>query len=266
MRFSLLVQYDGSTFHGWQLQDGVPTVQGDIEEALRTLTGVRRPLTGSGRTDRGVHALGQVAAVDLPPSWTAPELLRALNALLPPSVWIQEVHRVRGDFHPRFSARARSYEYRLGTARLAGSPFFRNWCWDSSRHPPDRGLLDRCAAMIPGERSFYNFAKAGQPERGERCRVLSAAWEEWEGPGIRFRIRADRYLHHMVRYLVGTMVEVGRGDRDLGEFSELLENRETTLVTSPPAPAQGLFLSLVEYPPGFREGEESPPNEVGRMP
>lgn len=264
MRFALLVQYDGSTFHGWQLQDGVQTVQGEIEATLRSLTGARRPVTGSGRTDRGVHALGQVAVVDLPPRWKSSDLLRALNALLPPSIWIEEVRRVRRDFHPRFAATARSYEYRLGMEREAGSPFFRRWCWDSSREPPDRSLLDRCASLIPGERSFRNFAKAGQPERGERCRVMDAVWKEWDGPGIRFRIRADRYLHHMVRYLVGTMVEVGRGTRPLAEFRELLERPETSLVTSPPAPAQGLFLSLVEYPPEVREDEEQPPEVAGR--
>jgi tRNA pseudouridine38-40 synthase len=264
VRFSLLVQYDGSTFHGWQLQDGVQTVQGEIEEALRSLTGERRPVTGSGRTDRGVHALGQVAAVDLPPRWTPPDLLRALNALLPSSIWIEEVRRVRRDFHPRFTAIARSYEYRLGMKREAGSPFFRRWCWDSSREPPDRTLLDLSAALIPGDRSFRNFAKSGQPERGEQCRVMDARWEEWDGPGIRFRIRADRYLHHMVRYLVGTMVEVGRGARSIAEFRELLETPETSLVTSPPAPAQGLFLSLVEYPPEFLEDEVRPPEVVER--
>jgi tRNA pseudouridine38-40 synthase len=258
VRYSLLVQYDGASFHGWQLQDGVPTVQGEIEDVLHTLTGERRSVVGSGRTDTGVHALGQVAAVDLPSRWTAPELLRALNALLPRAIWIEEVRRVRRDFHPRYAATARSYEYRLGMLQEASSPFHRHWCWDTFPDSPDRELLDRCAAMIPGERSFGNFAKTGQPQRGERCKVFDAGWEEWSGPGILFRIRADRYLHHMVRYLVGTMVEVGRGARGIEEMRELLDDPESSLVTSPPAPAKGLFLSHVEYPPQFWEEEAAP--------
>jgi tRNA pseudouridine38-40 synthase len=249
VRYSLLVQYDGAPFHGWQLQDGVSTVQGEIEKALLTLTGERRPVTGSGRTDRGVHALGQMAAVTLPSQWTASELLRALNAILPRAIWVEEARRVRCDFHPRYSATARSYVYQLGLLPMASSPFYGRWCWDTSREPPVRELLDRCAEMIPGDRSFVKFAKTGQPQRGERCHVFEAGWENWNGPGIAFRIRADRYLHHMVRYLVGSMVEVGRGGRGIEEMRELLENPGTSLVTSRPAPAHGLFLSHVEYSP-----------------
>jgi tRNA pseudouridine38-40 synthase len=261
-RFALLLQYDGGPFHGWQLQKEEPTVQGALEAVLTRITGERRVVVGSGRTDRGVHASGQVASVDLPPPWDAPRLRRALNALLPREIWVEEVRRVAPDFHPRYDAVRRSYLYRVGIHPRARSPFLRGSCWPLDGNPPDPELLEEGARRIPGERSFRSFAKAGQPERGERCRVDSAGWSPWPGPapghaaepggpplGTCFQITADRYLHHMVRYLVGTLVAVARGERPMEELEELLEDPGTGLVTSPPAPPEGLFLSRVEYPP-----------------
>jgi tRNA pseudouridine38-40 synthase len=180
--------------------------------------------------------------------WAAAELRSAINANLPPEIWVAEARRARPDFHPRYHATARSYEYRLGTTRDAASPFFRRWCWNASTDPPNRELLVEAAARILGNRSFRAFAKAGQPRRGDRCRVTAARWTGWEGPGLRFLVTADRFLHHMVRYLVGTMVDVARGRRPLTDLEELLDGPEGPLVTSPPAPPEGLFLSGVEYP------------------
>lgn len=232
------------------MQREARTVQGELEEVLRRVTGARRAVVGSGRTDRGVHAQGQIASVDLPAKWTAAEVRRALNALLPPEIWIAEVRRVPERFHPRFDARRRTYRYRLGTEREAASPFHRPWCWDiSTRWKVDPSLLERVAAAVPGERSFRKFAKSGQPERGDRCTVMEAGWRAWAGPGYVFDITADRFLHHMVRYLVGTMVEVAAGRRPADEMIELLENPETDLLTSPPAPPEGLVLYRVEYDP-----------------
>lgn len=282
-RFALVLHYDGGPFHGWQLQREEPTVQGALEGVLERLTGARRPVVGSGRTDRGVHAAGQVATVQLPPRWEATELRRALNALLPRSIWVEEVRRVPEAFHPRYHALRRSYVYQVGLRKKVRSPFLRGACWPLDGESLDPDLLVQAAALIPGDRSFRNFAKAGQPKRGERCRVDTAGWRPWnssamgelngewtpeaggvdpdeaedglqveapgEALGIRFTITANRYLHHMVRYLVGTMIEVARGGRPLDEMAELLTNPETSLVTSPPAPPEGLFLARVEYPP-----------------
>lgn len=250
-RFCLLIQYDGTPYRGWQRQAerAGPTVQGEIESVIERLTGARRPVVGSGRTDAGVHAEGQVASVDVPPRWGAVELRRAMNALLPREIRIPEVRRVPGDFHPRFHAILRRYDYLLGTAPASGSPFRSRWCWALMEDDVSDALLADAAVLIPGERSFRSFARSGQPERGEVCRVEEAAWTPWEELGFRFRITADRYLHHMVRYLVGTMVAVARGLRPLDEMAELLQNPDTPLATSPPAPPEGLFLSRVEYPP-----------------
>jgi tRNA pseudouridine38-40 synthase len=260
-RFRLTVHYDGSAFHGWQAQKEHRTVQGEIEAVLTRITGARRPVIGSGRTDRGVHATGQVASVDLPSKWEPRSLQRALNALLPREIWIEEVRKAAPDFHPRYDARRRTYLYRVGLGRMSGSPFHRAWCWNlSEANPsPDPSLLTWGASMVVGERSFVNFAKAGQPERGTRCRVFSAEWRPWTDLGYSFQITADRYLHHMVRYLVGTMITVARGHRDAEEFKELLENPETELSTSPPAPPEGLFLHAVEYDPESRVPDTSAP-------
>jgi tRNA pseudouridine38-40 synthase len=279
LRFVLELHYDGAPFHGWQLQPHAPTVQGALEAALtRISAGARIPVTGSGRTDRGVHATGQVAAVQLPASWTAPELRKALNALLPSSVWVSRAAVAPPGFHPRFDARRRSYEYRVGVARHCHSPFLRQICWPVTRLPPDPHLLAEAAALLPGDRSWKSFARAGQEERGDRCHVLSADWSPWTGfegepLGWRFRIVANRYLHHMVRYLVGTQVAVARGQRPMAELARLLEDPECGLVTSPPAPPEGLFLAQVAYDkdPFAEAGADAPepaegPRRAGRPP
>lgn len=244
-RFRLLVHYDGSGFHGWQVQPDVSTVQGEIEAVLERISGRRRPVHGSGRTDTGVHAIGQVAAVDMPESWSTDELRRALNGLLPDGIWMQEVEECAADFHPRFDALERTYHYRLGLDARAASPFHRPFCWPL-RTPPDLDLMRDTARVLLGEHSFLAFAKAGQPERGDRCTVHDIRWARWE-MGSEFRITADRYLHHMVRYLVGTLVEIGLGARPAVDLARLLEDPEGELVTSPPAPPEGLFLARVRY-------------------
>lgn len=246
IRFRLTVHYDGSGFHGWQIQPDQRTVQGELEAALGRLANRPTPVMGSGRTDTGVHATGQVAAADLPAGrWTAGRLQTSLNAVLPPDVWIASTVRTRPDFHPRFDARRRSYRYEVGLRPEAASPFHRRWCWPLT-DPVERELLDEAAARLPGSHDFVRFAKAGQPERGTRCTVLAATWAETE-LGLRFSVTADRYLHHMVRYLVGTMIDVGRGRRSASDFARLLGS-DPDLVTSPPAPASGLYLHRVEYP------------------
>jgi len=241
----LTVQYDGAGFHGWQLQPDHRTVQGTLEEALSRLADRPRTVVGSGRTDAGVHALGQVASVDMSARWTPEELHRSLNALLPDDVWVEAVRRVHADFHPRYDAVARTYVYDVGVGASAASPFHRRWCWPLCE-PLDAEALAAGPGALSGRHSFAAFAKSGQPERGEHCTVAAADWTEWR-LGWRFTITADRYLHHMVRYLVGTMVDAARGRRPPTDLAELLRG-QPDLTTSPPAPAQGLFLSKVEYP------------------
>jgi len=249
-RFRLTVHYDGSAFHGWQVQPAHRTVQGELEAALSRIADRPRTVIGSGRTDSGVHATGQVASVDMPRPWTAERLLGSLNALLSGDVWVANAQPVSSGFHPRYDALRRTYRYEIGLRPECRSPFHRRWCWPldevHEREPLERERLELAASTILGEHSFRAFAKAGQPERGYRCRVDAVDWGE-TALGLRMTITADRYLHHMVRYLVGTMVDIARGRRPAEDMARLL-GADTDAVTSPPAPSEGLFLHRVEYP------------------
>lgn len=245
---ALTLHYDGGAFFGWQSQSEERTVQGELETAVERLTEAHRTVMGSGRTDRGVHATGQVATVSVPIRWTPAAFCKAINAILSDDIWIKDVQAVPAAFHPRYDAVARTYVYRIGLKEEARSPFLRRWCW-CIQQPLDRGLLEEAAARIVGDHSFVAFAKAGQPERGTRCTVSSTIWEPWEELGLTFTITANRYLRHMVRYLVGTMVEIARGGRPLDDLSRLIDQGHTRgRGTSAPAPARGLFLASVEYP------------------
>jgi tRNA pseudouridine38-40 synthase len=257
-RIRLTLHYDGLGFHGWQVQPGVRTVQGELDAALSRLAD--RPLTtiAAGRTDTGVHATGQVVSLEIAESWTPDALRKSLNAILPADIWIAHAAAVESSFHARYSAIARGYIYRVGTGPSAGSPFRRRWCWPVPG-PVERDILDRGASRIPGERSFQSYAKTGQPERGYTCRVHHARWRSWGGDGVEFTIVADRFLHHMVRYLVGTMVDAARGRRPVEDVAALLDQAGPgALETSPPAPAAGLFLARVYY--SAEELETGPPD------
>lgn len=262
VRILLVLHYDGGGFHGWQMQPNVRTVQGEIETVVERITGARRPVLGSGRTDTGVHATGQVATVSFPSRWTAARARKALNALLPREIWIEEAREVPMAFHPRYDAVARTYRYQVGVAAGSASPFHRPFCW-ALGEAVDPRCLDEAAALLPGTRSFRRFAKAGQPQRGEICTVQEARWTPWADLGYAFTIRANRYLHHMVRYLVGTMVDVALGRRDMNEMVTLLEDPDTELTTSPPAPPEGLYLEHVRYrSPGAPRPESPTPNPL----
>jgi tRNA pseudouridine38-40 synthase len=244
-RIRLTLQYDGGGFAGWQVQPGERTVQGELEAALSRLTARPASVLAAGRTDRGVHATGQVAGTLVPGKWTPGSLQKALNAVLPGDIWVAAAAEVPLSFHARHDARARGYTYRIGIAEATASPFRRAWCWPL-RRPLRTDLLAAGAALLPGTHSFAAFAKAGQPERGERCTVLRSEWGPWQDLGLEYRVTANRFLHHMVRYLVGTMVDVARERRPLEDLSGLLAGFPG-LETSEPAPPQGLYLSRVYY-------------------
>ena len=198
--------------------------------------------------------------VDAPRRWTAEELRRAMNALLPEDIWVAEASVAAPDFHPRFDATDRSY--RIGLAPEAESPFHARWCWALDR-PVEIGRMREAAEAVVGDHSFLAFARSGQEQRGDRCIVRHASWQDWP-LGIEFHVSANRFLHHMVRYLVGTMVEIGAGKREAGDMRRLLDPT-TTLVTSPPAPPQGLYLTRVIYS-GEAGGDDTPLPAPPRVP
>jgi tRNA pseudouridine38-40 synthase len=251
----LVLQYDGAGFSGWQRQPDRRTVQAVLEDALARLCATRIPVLGAGRTDAGVHARGQAAGVRVMPRWTARELRRALNAVLPPDVWVAAAYDMEPEFHARYSATARRYSFYVGTDEDAHSPFRRRWEWALGREM-DRAVLDASAAALLGDHCFRAFAVRGTAPAGDdhRCTVLAAAWRDRPG-GLVFEIEANRFLHHMVRFLVGTMVEAAMGKRDVSSIVDLLGAGDNT-ETSPPAPPQGLFLDAVRYPPDLYRTRE----------
>ena len=243
----LVLHYDGSGFSGWQRQPNERTVQGELEQVLTRLTGSHVAALGAGRTDAGVHARGQAVGVRVPERWSAVNLRRALNSLLPRDIWVARAHEMRPEFHARYSALARRYSYYVGTDEEARSPFRRHTEWPFPR-ALDRSALDRTTKTIVGEHCFVAFAVRGTaPETdSHRCIVHSAAWRDREG-GLVFEIEANRFLHHMVRFLVGTLVEVASEKRDPDTVEKLLTASANDDV-SPPAPANALFLDRVTYP------------------
>jgi tRNA pseudouridine38-40 synthase len=246
--FQLVIQYDGGAFAGWQRQPAQRTVQGVLEEAFQRLMQVSIPVIGAGRTDAGVHASGQVASVSVAERWEADRLRRALNGVLPRDVRCAAVFAMTDAFHARYSASSRQYRYLIGTDADAASPFRYNREWPLGTAPSVELMAEEARAVL-GEHAFRGFAVKGTaPDTDDhRCDVSVCRWDAREG-GLALTIAANRFLHHMVRFLVGTMVDVGLGRRPPGTVLGLL-GAEDNRGVSPPAPACGLYLERVSYPP-----------------
>ncbi len=241
------LQYDGTRFVGWQLQPHGRTVQGEVEAVLARLCDRPVRAHAAGRTDAGVHALGMAISATVPARWTPDALRRALNALLPDDCWVGEVREVRPGFHARKSATGRAYRYRLGTDDGAHSPFRRPFEWALGREL-DGILLADLAGTLAGRHDFRPLAVQTRAKENCWCTIRHAAWQARPGlEGWDFEVAADRFLHHMVRILVGTMVDIALGRRPAAELEGLLAGREG-LRASPPAPPQGLYFVSAEYP------------------
>ena len=247
MRIALLIQYDGTDFNGWQVQPDKPTIQGSIEAALQMVFDAPIGILGSGRTDSGVHAFGQVAHFDVESSSIPPEKVwMKLNRHLPRSIRLMGSQKVDDDFHSRFNANQRSYRYEIDRVQ---NILHRNSRW-YVRFPLDPEILNESAGLILGTHDFSSFCYAGTETENMICKVHSAHWRELDEGALVFEVRADRFLHHMVRMLVGTMVEVARGKWDMDYFKRLLAepDRRNHAMTAPP---EGLSLMKVGYPQGM---------------
>ncbi|HET7418263.1 MAG TPA: tRNA pseudouridine(38-40) synthase TruA [Solirubrobacterales bacterium] len=238
----LNIEYDGSGFRGWARQPGQRTVQGELETALATVLREPVELTVAGRTDTGVHALGQVASFET--AAEVPEdLARRLNGLGPDDIAVTAASVVADGFDARRDAKARSYRYRL-LARSAPSPFELGkalW-WP---HRVDREALDACAATLTGNHDFTAFTPTQTDHVRFERDVLTASWET-DGDILAFRITADAFMRNMVRVLVGTQLEVASGRRTVGGFEELLQGAPRT-AAGDTAPPHGLYLESVSY-------------------
>jgi len=238
----MIVQYDGTHFFGWQVQAKGRTVQGDIEEALQKIHLQEKiTLNGSGRTDSGVHAKAQVASIKIDSSLTAEQLARAINSGLEKDVRIMSCTEVDENFHARFSATERRYEYHTV---LEETPFNykRAWCL---KYDVDFHLLDECAALLLGDHDFTAFCKANAEVEHKRCIVFYSKWEK-TSTGMTYHVKANRFLQHMMRFLVGTIVEVGRGRMTIDDFKLFMNGGHPDLAVVR-APAHGLYLAEVSY-------------------
>ncbi len=232
---------------GWQRQKVGRSIQGEFETVLERLCGSRVPVFAAGRTDAGVHARGMGVSLTLPARWTSEPLRRALNALLPEDCWIERMHEMMLGFHARKSALARRYHFLIGADEASASPFRHPYEWSLGR-ALDRDALAEAAGALTGLHDFRAFAAKGEAKPHYRCDVRVARWTDRpEGAGVRFEIEADRFLHHMVRFLVGTMVDIGLGRRPVADMQVLLARSDNN-GTSPPAPPEGLYFIAAEYP------------------
>jgi len=249
--FLATLHYDGTGFVGWQRQPTGRSVQSEFERVLQRIFGRRTVAHAAGRTDAGVHAVGQGVSFSAPATWTDGSLRRALNALLPRDCWVASVQPMHSGFHARKSALTRRYRYDIGLDDASASPFRRKFEWSLGR-PLDLDALQEAARALAGEHDFRAFAAKGDKPH-YRCRLLLAEWRSRpEGRGVSFHVEADRFLHHMVRMLVGTMVDAGLGRRPAGDIETLL-GRADNADTSPPAPAHGLYFVAATYPPELFE-------------
>jgi tRNA pseudouridine38-40 synthase len=271
--FKITVAYDGTAFVGWQRQPSGVSIQGLLEDALATLD--KRPVTvaGAGRTDAGVHALGQVAAFELRRvDMDAPTIVRALNAALPPAVRVLSACEAPPGFHPRFAARSKTYQYRIWNREVL-PPFERGRAWHVPAPPLDVAAMARAAVHLEGRHDFAAFQGTGvlthttervvhrscirieaagllhdssQPHRAESRDAEAIGSCDDEHPVIAYEIRGEGFLRHMVRNIVGTLVEIGRGRRPVAWLDDVLASADRTQAGRT-APAEGLFLVRVEY-------------------
>jgi tRNA pseudouridine38-40 synthase len=237
------LEYDGTGYHGWQRQKNLPTLQETIESALARLTGERVMLTGSGRTDAGVHAVNQVANFLTTSAIPLQGFLHGLNSLLPADIAVLAARDVPLDFHARRSARHKTYAYHL-LNRPVRSPLHRRFAWHLTA-PLDPEALAAAAQVLVGEHDFAAFQASGSSVRSTRRRVLAASWRHADGRHT-FTISATGFLRGMVRSLVGTMVQIGLDKRPLHDLTALLATPDRRQ-TGPTAPPQGLFLMEVAY-------------------
>ena len=245
----LILAYDGTDFSGWQVQPGLPTIQGTLASAIGRITGENVLPQGSGRTDAGVHALAQVATFTTESVIPAENLITALNDILPATIRVMETAEVPLDFHARKSARAKTYRYRIYRGAIC-APFLARYVWHYP-YPLDEERMIQFAGQIEGEHDFTSFA-AVDPERQEEQefrlnvrKIFSSRWRR-DADELIYEVRGNGFLHHMVRNLVGTFILVGKKTIKGEDLQRILEakNRSAAGAT---APASGLYLASVEY-------------------
>ena len=246
-RIRITVAYDGTDFHGWQVQPSLSTIQGALESILAGIEGKPVHVFGSGRTDAGVHALAQVAAFSLENPIPVTNLRKAVNRLLPHSIRVTSVEETRADFHPRYDAVAKTYEYRLFREEIC-PPFERRYVHHHPYPLNEPAMID-AATLLAGEHDFTAFAASDERDELGLSKVRRIYSSELTRTSDRliYRVRGSGFLKHMVRNIVGVLIEVGKGNLTAADVQRRLEPG-CGIPPGPTAPARGLFLVSVEYP------------------
>jgi len=240
----MVIAYDGGNYKGWQLQRADATIQGVIEAGLGKILNQQTRVIGSGRTDAGVHALNQVAHCLTKSALELRSLHRGLNSLLPPDVVVKEMTEAQPDFHARYSARSRVYQYLIWNNQIR-SPFYGRFSWQVPHHL-DRDKMRQASECLMGWHDFASFQGAGSPCLSSEREIMRFTIRGRAGRWFIITVEANAFLRHMVRAIVGTLIEVGRGKMSSEEFRAILDARDRSCagITAPP---QGLFLKEVKY-------------------
>ena len=246
--FKLTLAYDGTDFHGWQMQPALPTIQSILAESIGRITGEKVVPQGSGRTDAGVHALAQVASFAIESSIPSRNLMVALNDILPAAIRVTAAEEVAADFHARHSATGKSYRYRIFRGEVC-PPHLARYVYHHP-YPLDESQMKQAAPMLIGEHDFTSFA-AVDPEKGREEKVSNVrniTRSEWqrEGDELTYTVEGNGFLHHMVRNLVGTFLLVGKVSLTPEDLSRILQSKNRS-AAGPTAPATGLWLVSVRY-------------------
>jgi len=239
----LIIEYEGTRYHGWQLQGELPTIQKIIEEVIFTISREESRVNSSGRTDAGVHAIGQVANFITHCSLPLHNLLRGMNSLLPNDIKIKDISEASADFHARFSAKSKTYLYKIDNGPVP-SVFSRDYSWHI-HEKLDLDKMAQAAEYLKGEHNFMSFCAAGHETKTYIRQIIAAEFSQ-KRHLIIFRIEASGFLKYMVRNLVGTLVYVGKGKITPECFLDIIEANDRT-VAGPTAPPRGLFLESVKY-------------------
>lgn len=241
--FKLVLEYDGTNYHGWQVQPNLPTIQSALEAAISRVAQHKVNVTAAGRTDAGVHALGQVAHFTTTARLTAEEWQRALNGLLPPDIAVQAVEEAPNTFHARFSAKSKLYRYRI-FARVQRSALSRSKILHYP-YPLDLDAMEVACRALIGTHDFSSFQGSTTDTENPVCTITKLTVDRF-GDEVIFEVEGNRFLKQMVRAIVGTLLEVGRGKLKAGEVAGILAAKDRTKA-GPTAPAHGLYLVKVDY-------------------
>ena len=242
MNVKFIIEYKGTNFHGWQVQKNATTIQGELNKAVSILLpNIQFNIIGSGRTDAGVHAINQTASVQLPDELNLDKFFNSVNGIINNDIYIKKYEIVSDNFNARFSAKSRSYNYHIHTQY---SPFKRDISW-FLKQSINIKQLNECANALIGEHDFSSLSKNNVEINNKVCTIIESYWEQSKNELI-YNIKANRFLHHMVRFIVGTSIEVSKSNFLFEDFMKLINNKS---ILSHPicAPANGLFLNEITY-------------------